>query len=36
MKSTSAILLVLVSLGFAASVEVGSAGFASNMPFCAD
>ncbi len=36
MKVASALLLGLVSLGFADSVEVGSAEYASNMPFCAN
>jgi hypothetical protein len=29
-------LALIVPAMFAASVEVGSAGFPSNMPFCAD
>lgn len=36
MRLTSVLLMGLVGLGFAASVEVGSSGFPSNMPFCAD
>ncbi len=30
------LLLIGVSCGFASSVEVGTAGFSSNKPFCAD
>jgi hypothetical protein len=36
MKAASALLVALVSLGFASSVEVGTAEFPTNMPFCAN
>ncbi len=36
MRITSALLMLLVSMGMAASVEVGSSETPSNMPFCAD
>lgn len=36
MKATTALLMLLVSMGMAASVEIGSSETPSNMPFCAD